>query len=79
MLIAACFAEVSTVQAQRAVYPYPGTQPTNGNTYGVLTGFAQQSQGLAGQTPFGQSVLTPSLVDPRLAARLRLPRIHNKA
>ena len=68
MLIAACFAEVSTVQAQRAVYPYPGTQPTNGNTYGVLTGFAQQSQGLAGQTPFGQSVLTPSLVDPRLAA-----------
>ena len=67
-MMMACSVEVSNVQAQRAVYPYPGTQPANGNTRGVLTGFAQQGQGLAGQTPFGQSVLTPSLVDPRLAA-----------
>ena len=69
----ACFAEISAVQAQRAVYPYPGTQPTNGATHGVLTGFAQQGQGLVGQTPlgqtpFGQSVLNQSLVDPRLPA-----------
>ena len=73
VMVMTCSVEVSTVQGQRAVYPYPGTQPANGNTRGVLTGFAQQGQGLAGQTPFGQtpfgqSVLTPSLVDPRLAA-----------
>ena len=69
--IVACFAEFATAQGQRAVYPYPTTQSTyaiNGNTRGLLTGFPQQGQGLAGQTQFGQSVLTQSLVDPSLAA-----------
>jgi len=61
MTIAICFAELSTVQGQQAVYPYPTA--TSGNTRGLLTGFPQQ-----GQTPFGQSVLNQSLVDPRLPA-----------